>query len=268
MSRVLTLLALAAPAAAFAQLSGPYPEAGPYTEAGPYSEAGPAPADAYDAPLVARPEAVPYLLTEPEPPPVAVGPQIPGINLPNTPPTLQDMSWTVVVKPRPRPIRVQDILTITVDDKNEVFVDNRFNRSRISQLKAELKEFIRLDDRGNLVPAALNSPTIDGGLQSRLNSQGQIQSSEGIKYRIAATVVDIRPNGNLVLEARKKVRSDRDTWVYELTGEVRPEKINRDFTVLSEDIANLAIERRQSGKVRQSTKRPWGVKLYDLFSPF
>ena len=219
-------------------------------------------------PVQAAPETVPYLLTDPEPPPVVIGPQLPNTGIPATPPTLQDLSWTVVVKPRPRPIRVQDLLTITVDDKNEVFVDNRFTRSRIAQLKAELKEFIRLDNSGNLVPAALNSPTVDAGLQGRLNSQGQVQSAEGIKYRITATVVDIRPNGNLILEARKKVRSDKDVWEYELTGEVRPEKVTRDFTVLSEDIANLGIERRQCGRVRQSTRRPWGVVLYDWLSPF
>ena len=216
----------------------------------------------------ATPEAVPYLIEEPPPPDVAVGPVLPNTGIPQGPPTLQDMSWTVVVKPRPRPIRVHDILTITVDDKNEVFVDNRFNRSRIAQLKAELKEFIRLDPRGNLVPAALNGPTVDAGLQSRLNSQGQIQTAEGVKYVIAATVVDIRPNGNLVLEARKRVRSNRDVWEYKLTGEVRPEKVNRDFTVVSEDIANLGIERNQKGKVAHGTKRPWGVVLYDWLSPF
>ena len=248
----MTVRLMLAAASADAQILGPAGPVGPTV----------------DRPLVAQPEAVPYLLVDPEPPPLAPGPQIPNSGIPSGPATMQDLSWTVVVKPRPRPIRKQDILTITVDDKNEVFVDNRFNRSRVSQLKAELKEFIRLDNRGNLVPAALNSPTIDANLQSRLNSQGQIQSAEGVKYMIAATVVDIRPNGNLVLEARKKVRSDRDVWEYELTGEVRPEKVNRDFTVLSEDIANLGIERRQKGKVRDSTKRPWGVVLYDKLSPF
>lgn len=196
------------------------------------------------------------------------GPVIPNTGLPNTAPTLEDMSWIVIEKPLPRPLRVHDILTITVDDKSELIVDNRFNRSRISQLKAELKEFIRLGETGNLENAAANGPTVDTALQSRLNSLGQIQSSEGIKYIVAATVVDIRPNGNLVLEARKRVRVNKDIWEYRLTGEIRPEKINRDFTAISEDIANMYIEKNQVGKVTQSTKRPWGVVLYDWLSPF
>lgn len=194
-------------------------------------------------------------------------PVIPNLGLGATGQTMQDLSYIVIEKPAPRQIRVHDILTITVDDKSEMIVDNRFNRSRISQLKAELKEFIRLKD-GRLENAASNAPTIDSNLQSRLNSQGQIQSSEGIKYIVAATVVDIRPNGNLVLEAKKRVRANNDVWEYRLTGEIRPEKISRDFTGISEDIANMYIEKNQVGKVHQSTKRPWGVVLYDWLSPF
>lgn len=220
-----------------------------------------------------EPPGVSYGAPEPMPgslvPPgyVPQGPIIPNTGAPITPRTLNDVSWIVIEKPRPRPIRVHDILTITVDDKSEMIVDNRFNRSRVSQLKAELKEFIRLSD-GRLENAAANAPTIDAQLQSRLNSQGQIQSSEGIKYIVAATVVDIRPNGNLVLEAKKRVRVNNDVWEYRLTGEIRPEKVNRDFTAISEDVADMFIEKNQVGRVHQSTKRPWGVVLYDWLSPF
>lgn len=194
-------------------------------------------------------------------------PIIPNMGMNYRPGTMRELSWIVTEKPAPRQIRIHDILTITVDDKSEMIVDNRFNRSRLSQLKAELKEFIRISD-GTLENAASNSPKIDANLQSRLNSQGQIQSSEGIKYIVAATVVDIRPNGNLVLEAKKRVRANNDIWEYRLTGEIRPDKINRDFTAISEDIANMYIEKNQAGKVHQSTKRPWGVVLYDWLSPF
>ena len=200
------------------------------------------------------------------PPPPLMQPP-PVILLPEGPPTINDYSWILIEKPRPRPIRIHDIITITVDDKNEVFVDSRFNRSRIGQMKAELKEFIRLGD-GKLLNAAANSPTIDTNLQSRFNSQGQVQSQEGIKSIVAASVVDIQPNGNLVLEARKQVRNKNDTWEYRVTGVIRPEKVTRDFTATSEDLAELKIEKQQSGKIDASVKRPWGVKLYDLLSPF
>lgn len=187
---------------------------------------------------------------------------------PHGPRRVRDFSWIYIDAPQPREIYVHDIITILVDEKSQVTVNSRFNRQRNATLKAELKEFIRLDNDFNLANAALNAPTVDSNLQSRLNSTGDLTDREGIQYRIAATVVDVLPNGNIVLEARKSIRTNWDVWEYSLTGMIRSEDINRDNTALSENIANLNIVKKQRGKVYDSTKRPWGILLYDWFSPF
>lgn len=181
---------------------------------------------------------------------------------------VRDYSWIYIDAPEVREIQVHDIITILVDEKSEVTLKSKYDRRRNGTLKAELKDFIRLNDAGNLSNAAANKPAIDTKIQSRLNSNGQLVDQEGIRYRIAATVVDILPNGNVVLEARKTIRSNRDVWEYSLTGVLRSEDINRDNTALSENIANLNIVKTQRGKVYDATKRPWGILLYDLLSPF
>jgi flagellar L-ring protein precursor FlgH len=181
---------------------------------------------------------------------------------------MEDFSLIYTPADEPRVIKVHDILTIIVDEKAEVTSNSRFNRNRSASLKAELKEFIRIADSGNLATAAPNQPTIDANLQGRLNSTGQMTDQEGIRYRIAATVVDVMPNGNLVLEARKTIRTNRDVWEYSLTGILRSEDISRDNTALSENVANLRIDKKTAGKVSDSTQRPWGVWLYDRLSPF
>ncbi len=191
-----------------------------------------------------------------------------GMIGPGPGPRMRDYSWIYIDAPAPREIKVHDIITILVDEKSEVTVNSRFNRQRTSTLKAELKEFIRIGKTGNLATAASNQPTIDANLQGRLQSTGGMTDQEGIRYRIAATVVDVRPNGNLVLEARKSIRTNRDVWEYSLTGEIRSEDISRNNTALSENIATLIIDKKSKGKVFASTKRPWGTFLYDVFFPF
>ena len=173
-----------------------------------------------------------------------------------------------IEQPQPREIKVHDIITIVVNEKAEVVLDSRFNRQRQASLKAELKEFMRLGESGNLTTAADNQPKIDATLNGRLQSTGALKDSEGVRYRIAAFVVDIRPNGNLVLEAKKSFRQKDDFWEYSLTGILRFEDIQANNTALSENIANLSIVKRQRGKVFNSTRRPWGIKLYDMFFPF
>ncbi len=182
--------------------------------------------------------------------------------------SIRDYSWIYIDPPEQREIKVHDIITIIVDEKAEVTVRSRLDRVRNANLKAELREFVRIGETGNLTNAAESSPTIDTNLQSRLNTTGRVRDEEGVRYRIAATVVDVLPNGNLVLEARKTIRTTQGVWEYRLTGELRAEDVGPDNTAYSENIANLRIEKTQKGTVFGSTKRPWGVFLYDLLSPF
>jgi flagellar L-ring protein precursor FlgH len=181
---------------------------------------------------------------------------------------MRDLSWTFIDVPEPRIIHVHDILTIVVDEKAELTANSRFNRTRNVSLKAELKEFMRINDEGNLGNAAENQPTIDAAMNERAQTSGQSPEQEGVRYRIAAMVVDIRPNGNLVLEARKSVRSNDDVWHYRLTGEVASDKVNRDGTTLSENVYNIDIQRDSDGKTSDSTGLKWGSRLYDMFFPF
>ncbi|NQV23273.1 MAG: flagellar basal body L-ring protein FlgH [Rhodopirellula sp.] len=181
---------------------------------------------------------------------------------------IRDYSWIYIAPPVPPEIKLHDIVTIIVDEKSEVIMNSKFNRQRRSILKADLKEFVRIGQTGNLTPAALDGPKIDAQLQGTLNSTGQLTDQEGIKYRIAATVVDVQPNGILQLEARKKIQTQDDVSEYTLTGELRASDVAPDNTASSENIANLNIVKNQGGRVYDATKRNWGYRLYDLLFPF
>ena len=199
------------------------------------------------------------------PMPVPLGPVVvpggPGMRT-------RDLSWIYIDAVEPREVRLHDIVTITVDEKSEVIMNSKFNRQKNAKLKAELKEFLRIGSEGNLEKAALSGPKIDTQLQGNLNATGQVTDSEGIKYRIAATVADVLPNGIVRLEARKVIQTQDDESEYTLTGELRAIDIGPDNMASSENIANLRIEKRQRGKVYDSVKRNWGYRLYDLIFPF
>lgn len=213
------------------------------------------------------PPGVPVPLPVPVPPPATVLPG-PMIGPPPPGPRMRDMSWIFIDTPHARDINVHDIITVIVSENSEVTQDSVFNRQRNAQLKAQLRQFVRIDDDGNLAPAALDQPTIDGQLRSQLQSFGRAQSREGMRYRIAATVVDVLPNGTVILEARKTIRTNNDVWQYSLTGRIRSEDVLANNTVLSENIADLDIIKRESGKIRDSAKRGILMTLYDWLLPF
>lgn len=200
--------------------------------------------------------------TGPGQPPLPLGPA------PPRPLLRRDVSWIYIDRPRPRKVGVHDIITVIVDEKSEVTQNSRFNRQRNATLTMQLKEWLRINNNGNLDIAAAETPGIDGVLRSQLQSFGTGLSQEGMKYRIAATVVDILPNGTLILEAHKSIRTNTEVWEYSLTGRIRSQDVGGNNTVNSENVADLKISKREQGKIQDSTKRGFVTRFYDFFLPF
>ena len=196
----------------------------------------------------------------------AQGPPI--IDMDDAPP-VRELSWLYVDAPPPPPeIKMHDIIVIEVDEKAEVIINSRFNRQRNGSFAAQLKSFIRIGEDGNLETAASNTPAIAGTLQNRLQTIGTGTDTEGITYKIGATVVEVLPNGTLVVEARKTIHSNQDFFEYRLTGLVDKNAIKANRTVRTENFADLQIVRNQRGKIFDSTKVGWGTRILDVLWPF
>lgn len=185
--------------------------------------------------------------------------------------TTQQYSWIDINQPKPREIKLHDFITILVDEKAQERFDNQFDRTRNSSLIAVLNEWVRIGKTGNLTNAAENSPTIDANLQGNFGANSGASSREGVQYRITVRVVDIKDNGHLVIEGRKTIRSNTDVFVYTLSGVIDSRSVDNSGNILqanSENIYHPHIAKMLNGRTFDSVKRPWGVRLYDKFSPF
>jgi flagellar L-ring protein precursor FlgH len=114
--------------------------------------------------------------------------------------------------------------------------------------------------------AVQEAPVRGGRLLVHNDSTGQISDGQPISYRVAATIVEILPDGVVVLEAHKSRVDNTSLWIYMLSGKVDPKKRSADGSVLSGDIADLSISKVHHGA--DSAKRPWFIHLYDLVEPF
>ncbi len=199
---------------------------------------------------------------------VAPGPSLSVGPIPPRPLRRRDLSWIYIDRPRPKKLGIHDIITVVVDEKSESTQNSRFNRQRNTVFTAQLREWLRINSTGDLDVGAINTPGINTQLRSQMQAYGTGLNQEGLKYRIAATVVDILPNGTLILEARKSIRTNDAIWEYSLTGRIRSQDVAGNNTAQSENIADMVIEKREHGKIADSTKRGIFTKLYDWFLPF
>jgi flagellar L-ring protein precursor FlgH len=183
---------------------------------------------------------------------------------------LQPASWYQVPLPPPKEVKVNDIITIRVDIGGRFSSDAQLQRRRTAQYDAVLDDWIVLEGLKAIKPAPQSDgdQRVQGNLNQLNRVTGQLDTTESLKFEIAATVAAVLPNGNVVLEAHRTVRNNNEQWLHSLSGVCRREDIGPGNVILSKDIANLHIEKRELGQIRDSYKRGWLSKWWDQFGPF
>jgi flagellar L-ring protein FlgH len=186
---------------------------------------------------------------------------------PLPPPTT---SWYETPLPPPKEVRVHDIITIRVDMAVRMNSDAEWQRRKNAKYDALLNDWVVFKGLRAVKPAPQTDgdQRVQGNLNIQDRSQGELETTESLKFEIAATVAEVLPNGNLVLEAHRTVRNNHEYWLHSLSGICRREDLGPGNIVLSKDLANLQIEKREAGQVRDSYKRGWLTRLIDEFTPF
>jgi len=183
--------------------------------------------------------------------------------------TLANTSWLYQKVDPPKEIKLHDIVTIIVSEKNQLISEGQVQGRRKAQYDAQLQNWIAFKGL-NLVASnpAEGEPRATGNLNVQNQAQMELETRDALLFRIAATVVDIRPNGTFVIETRRTVRDNDELWERALTGIIRREDVLPNNTVLSENVAELSIFKRELGHVRDGYKRGWFTYWFDRFSPF
>jgi flagellar L-ring protein FlgH len=169
----------------------------------------------------------------------------------------------------PREIRLNDLINVRVSEKSAMLSEGEFDGKKNASIDAQLKSWIELDGL-NLKPAPQpnGDPRANGIYNTQFRAEGELESRDLLTFNIQAMVVDIRPNGNLVIEARKQIKVNEELQIMSLSGIVRREDIAPNNVVLSERIAELMVTKNEAGHVRDAYKRGWLHRVYDRFAPF
>lgn len=170
----------------------------------------------------------------------------------------------------PRKLKVNDIVTVVVKEQSAYLSEGSVDRRKNGLYEAVLKDWVKLASGLTLKPAEQvdGDPKASGTIQQTYRTDSELELRNRIEFRIAATVVDIRPNGNLVLEAHSTFQQDNEVFDASISGIIRPEDISPDNTVLSEDVSELKAYKRAKGHVRDGYRRGWMTKVIDTVNPF
>ncbi len=128
----------------------------------------------------------------------------------------------------------------------------------------------------NLLPkstAAANALKIlDPASVSTLEGSGEITNSQTLNFTMAVQVIDVLPNGNLVIEGIRQIGFSNERQFISLRGIIRPVDIRGAVgitpKVRSEDVADARIEVVAEGALTETAKKGWLKKLDDKITPY
>jgi flagellar L-ring protein precursor FlgH len=168
-----------------------------------------------------------------------------------------------------RELKEHDIITVIVDYRTRMLSEGDAEARVTKNLTAVLSSWIRFDGK-NIKAAPQNDgdPRIAGTYNSQSRTESDVELRDTLNFRIAAQIVEIRPNGNLYIEANWSIQNNEERWRIFLSGEVRRESIMPDRTISSDAIVNLDIVKKEEGQVRDGYARGWFSKWYDKYKPF
>lgn len=183
--------------------------------------------------------------------------------------TLANSSWLYIKPEEPPEIQLNDIVTVIVDQKSQYINNAMLMRRQRTNMDADLEKWLQFKHFG-LGPAAMTggSPQIEALYNLQNQVQANLRQADGLQFRVGATVVDIRPNGNLVIEAHGRAEFDHEITEQSLSGIIRRQDVLPNNTVLSEDVAELQLFVRQEGHIRDSWRRGWLWLFLDRHKPF
>lgn len=167
-----------------------------------------------------------------------------------------------------RSLNVGDILTIAISESSTANKNNATATERKSSLSAAITAFLYpagatplLTKSGSLPAMAYNSDHIHNGT-------GTISDSETIVAQIAVRIIDVLPNGDLVIEGKRETSFSNENQTIILRGVVRPEDVASNNTVFSYNVADATIQIIGKGTVSDSQNKGWFDRIWDKINPF
>jgi flagellar L-ring protein FlgH len=163
-----------------------------------------------------------------------------------------------------------DVLTVQVTIADQAVLKNETKRTRSNQDNLAASHFFGYESKlPKIFPNAVD-PNNLVDLTSALENggKGDVSRNEDIKMNIAAVVVQVLPNGNLVIQGRQEVRVNFEMRELYVAGVVRPEDINPNNTIEHDKIAELRVAYGGRGQLTDVQQPRVGAQVLDILLPY
>lgn len=172
--------------------------------------------------------------------------------------------------------KIGDIVTVIVQINNKESTTYTPNITKNTKTDTGISSFLGLQHQmKNALPNKFGNDleqTKNKWLKSDSHSfhkgSGKYDLEDHMQFKISATICQVLPNGNLVIQGITEMKLMNEVREIQLRGIIRRSDIQSDNSISSDKIAELRVVYAGRGDITDAGNKPWGVQVVEKVMPF
>ena len=157
---------------------------------------------------------------------------------------------------------VGDTLIVAINEKTNASKKSNSNASRSGSSSFAVPSIIGLPGK-SFQGAGLTAESA-----ARFDGKGESASNNDFTGTITVTVIEVLPNGNLMVSGEKQIGINQGSEFIRFSGVVNPTTIVGGNIVSSTQVADARIEYRANGYIDSAQVMGWLARFFLTFLPF
>lgn len=157
---------------------------------------------------------------------------------------------------------VGDTMTISITETTSASTKSNTKVTRASSVSASVPTVVGLPGKG------LQGLELAGSSANNLDGKGESAANNVFTGTITVTVIEVLPNGNLLVSGEKQVSIGQGTEYIRLSGIVNPIFITSANSIASSQVADARIEYKESGSINEAQIMGWLARFFLSVLPF
>lgn len=157
---------------------------------------------------------------------------------------------------------IGDTLIINIQEKVQASKKSENKTTRSHEVDASVPTIVGLPFKG------AQGTTLSASSSNDFNGKGENTSSNNFTGTLTVTVIEVYPNGNLLVSGEKQIGLKEGEEFIRFSGVVNPNTITGANTVVSTQVADARIEYKANGFIDSAQVMGWLGRFFLSFMPF
>ncbi|MBI3529252.1 MAG: flagellar basal body L-ring protein FlgH [Betaproteobacteria bacterium] len=157
---------------------------------------------------------------------------------------------------------VGDTLTIFITEKTAANKKSGAGAERTSAVSASVPTVQGLPGK------TFQGLGLDASSSNKFDGKGQAAASNDFTGTVTVTVIEVLPNGNLLVSGEKQIAMSQGSEFIRFSGVVNPVTVSASNSVISTQVADARIEYRANGYIDEAQTMGWLARFFNNVLPF